>query len=131
MKEVNLFTGPMQIMVLPVSYLLLKIGLPFYIPFILNIIVVILCQVVETHYLNKWINISRRVILQQIIYPLFYMVTLSSILPVLVYLHMNSSLLRLFMVVVTSSFSVIACSYFIVLDKQARDWVKNKVKSIL
>ena len=30
MKEVNLFTGPMQIMVLPVSYLLLKIGLPFY-----------------------------------------------------------------------------------------------------
>lgn len=131
MKEVNLFTGPMQIMVLPVSYLLLKIGLPFYTPFILNIIVVVLCLVVETHYLNKWINISRRVILKQIVYPLFYMVILSSILPVLVYFYMESSLLRLFAIVATSSFSVIICSYCIVLDRQARDWIKNKIKSFL
>ena len=131
MKEVNLFTGPMQIMVLPVSYLLLKIGLPFYTPFILNIIVVVLCLVVETHYLNKWINISRKVILKQIVYPLFYMVILSSILPALVYFHMESSLLRLFVIVITSSFSVMTCSYFIVLDRQARDWVRNKIKSVL
>lgn len=131
MKEVNLFTGPLQIMVLPVSYLLLKAGLPFYTPFILNIIVVLLCLVVETHYLRKWINISRGVIVKQIIRPLFYMVILSSLLPFLVYFRMESSLVRLAAVVAVSVFSVLACSYFIVLDKEARAWVNNRIGRLM
>lgn len=131
MKEVNLFTGPLQILVLPVSYLMLKDGLPFYTPFVLNIVVVILCFIVETHYLWKWIQISRRVILVHVIYPLLKMIVFSSALPVTIYLHMPDSLSRLFILAATSLISVGACSYLFVLDKQARHWFLTKVKSVL
>lgn len=131
MKEVNLFTGPLQILVLPVSYLLLKEGLPFYTPFILNIIVVILCFVINTHYLRKWIHISRGVIFKEIIRPLFFMVVLSSVLPLLVYKGMTESLWRLFVLVGVTIVSVGICSYFFVLDAKARDWLKKKMKAIL
>ena len=56
LKNVGLFSGGILLLVLPISYYLLKIGLPPYIPFIINIIAALGDAFFELYWMRHYIK---------------------------------------------------------------------------
>lgn len=126
-KRYQAICGTIMLMILPVSYIFLKMGMHAYVVFIVHFCMEAICQVARMLLLRNLIQLSIKQYLLHIYKPIFLVVALSVVIPYIVYSNMDSCFLRLIFVGIACVISVGAMSYFFGLEKSERQFLKNKI----
>ena len=117
-------------MILPVSYICLKLGCPAYSVFIVHFAMEAIAQLARMIMLRPLIGIRLKDYFINIYRQVFLVVILSAIGPSVIYFNMPDNVLRFFVVSITSVFSVGIVAYFVGLNNNERVFVKNKAINI-
>lgn len=128
MKRISFINGTIYILVLPVSYVLLELGFDPVTPFVVNIGLLIIGCISNLITLNKYIpEFSILEFFKKVITINLIIVFLGSILPLSIYLIMNSGFLRFLFVGFTSVISVGISAFYIGIDNEIRNSIKSYV----
>ena len=131
MKLVNLTAGGALLMILPVSYVLLKLGASPVTVFMVNVIPWFLETFFELLCLKKYIGLSPLAFYKSVYCRVFPIGALMFVLPYTTYYMMSDGWLRFISVGIVSVLSSSLLIYFLGLDKNMRALVINKIRSIL
>ncbi|WP_459490673.1 MATE family efflux transporter [Aquirufa sp. ROCK-SH2] len=123
-KYINLTGGAILLMVFPISYLLLKAGLPSYVPFIVYIFGTFGEFYFDLYFLNKYINLSKNEFIGKTIIPILKVLLVSIALTASVFYAIEKSFIRFFFVCFTSSSSILLSTYFFAIDQFTRKKVE-------
>ncbi len=128
-KKYQAVCGTLLIMILPISYILLKFGMPAYSVFIVHFIMECVCQLARMMMLRPLIGLRIRNYFTHIYSKVFIVVPISAILPAIIYNMMDTSVLRFFMVGIACVASVSLVTYNFGLTANEKTFVLAKVKS--
>jgi O-antigen/teichoic acid export membrane protein len=122
--------GTILLLILPISYLCLKMGCPAYSVFIVHFLIESVTQVARMILLRPLIGLRIRDYFIYIYKPVLIVVGVSVILPSIFYYSMNSGLLRVFTVFLMCVMSIAVTAYLLGLSVNERSFVKSKVMAI-
>lgn len=131
MKLVNLTSGSALLMILPVSYVLLKFGASPVTVFIVNVIPWFLEMFFELLCLKKYIGLSPWSFYKSVYGRVFPVGVMMFVLPSLTYWMLQDGWLRFFAVCIVSVLSSSALIYSLGLNKAMRNFVVSKIKTII
>lgn len=130
MKLPNITSSLVYLMILPISYLSMRLGADPTIAYIITIVCFPIAMIFDVWILNKYIGFSKSEYYKKVVGKTIVFVAIASIIPALFHICLNATFLRLCIVTVVS----LACScpliYFKGLDDAARKVVKSKISSI-
>ena len=126
-KRYQAICGTIMLMILPVSYIFLRMGMPAYVVFIVHFCMESICQVARMLLLRNLIQVSVKQFLQNIYKPIFLVVAFSVVIPFVIYSNMGFGFLRFVLVGLVSAISVGIMSFFFGLEKTERLFFKNKL----
>lgn len=130
-KKYQAVCGTTLIMILPISYVLLKLGLPPWSVFVCHFVMECVCQLARMIMLRPLIGLRIRDYFTNVYSKIFLVVAVSVILPAIVYNIMDATVLRFFVVVVVCLASVTLFAYSLGLTPNERRFVLAKTKDIL
>ena len=130
-KKYQTICGFILLSILPISYLLLKLGCPAYSVFIVHFSMEAIAQIARMILLRPLINIKIKDYKQNIYTKVFSVTILSVILPGLLYYNLPNSVLRFFVVCIACIIGVSTVSYTIGLTKKERLFVNDKLRKIV
>jgi O-antigen/teichoic acid export membrane protein len=131
MKQTNLSVGTVFLLIVPISYILLKNGYSAETPFIIYILATPIALCFELFFLRKWTSVSIRKAIIKIFIPAIVVSGLSFIVPYITYKLIDQGIVRFFLVCVSSVFSTSICIYYIGIEKRHRIYLINKIKTYL
>lgn len=126
-KRYQVVCGSILLMILPISYVVLKLGFPAYSVFFVHFIIEIITQVARMIMLRPIIGIYIREYVKFIYMPVILVVFLSLLIPISVYLNMEATTLRFFVVCPICILSVSFVVYVFGLSGNERDFVRAKL----
>lgn len=126
-KRYQAVCGTILLMILPISYICLRFGCPAYSVFIVHFAVESITQIVRMLLLRPLIGIRMQDYLKHIYLKVSVVVTLSVILPFLVYENMDATVLRFFTVCTVCVLSVGTIVYMVGLSSSEREFIKAKI----
>lgn len=129
-KKYQAVCGTILLMILPISYVCLKLGCPAYSVFIVHFVIEAIAQVARMIMLRPLIGIRIRDYFSNVYSKVLLVVVLSVIVPFFVYENMNDTVLRFFVLCIICVLSVGIVIYTIGLSKNERIFVRAKVSSI-
>lgn len=130
-KKYQAVCGTILLLILPVSYVCLRMGCPAYSVFIVHFTMESLTQLVRMILLRPLIGIRVRDYFLNIYRQVLIVVAVSVILPAAAYLNMESGLPRFLTVGVLSVISVSASAYLLGLSANERSFVRTKAVSAI
>lgn len=130
LRNVGLFSGGILLLVLPISYFMLKFGMPPYIPFIVNIGAALGDAFFELFWMNHYIAFPMRIFYKKVYVPVFLLFSLIFVLSYGVhYILLDyNEYLRMFIVFIFSIVSSCILIYKFGLNKTMKQKI---VKSII
>lgn len=93
-RKYQAICGTILLLILPVSYLCLRLGLPAYSVFIVHFMMEFLTQIARMVLLRPLIGIRIRDYIRYIYSPVLLVITVSVILPALIYFNMEDTVMR-------------------------------------
>ena len=130
-RKYQAICGTILLMILPISYISLRLGLPAYSVFIVHFLMESLTQVVRMFLLRPLIGIRIRDYLRYIYSPVLWVIAVSVILPAFVYFNMEDTVIRFFIVGIVCVLSVSLTAYTLGLSSNERVFVKAKALGML
>ena len=130
-KIYQMVIGGILLMILPISYIVLKSGAPAYSVFVVHFCVECIAQFSRMYMLRKLIDLPLRAYFKNIYLPIILVVLISIILPIYIHTQLSEGFLRLIYVGLTSVFSVGISVFIIGLTKGERSFFINKALHIL
>jgi len=127
-KFINLTGGVALLMVLPLSYILLKLKFPAFFPFIIYIVGTLGEFYFDLYFLKKFINLSYNEFFMKTILPILKVVLISLVLPFFIYFLMDKGVIRLIIIFGTCWFSIMISTYFLAIDENTRLQIKNFIR---
>ena len=128
-RNYQLIVGGVLLMIVPLSYLALKLGGAPESVFVVHLLVAVVAQTLRLGLLRDLAGMSVGGYLRRVVVPIVCVSLLSAALPLAVYHGMEESLCRLVCVVIVSCLSVLVFSYAAGLDKREKQFVRDKIKS--
>lgn len=129
-KKYQAVCGSILLMILPISYICLKLGCPAYSVFIVHFCMEAIAQLARMIMLRPLIGIRVYDYFKNVYSRVFIVAALSIIVPLLVYESLNDTILRFFIVCIVCVLSVSAVVYTIGLSNNERVFVKEKVRAM-
>lgn len=129
-KKYQAVCGTILLMILPVSYVCLRLGCPAYSVFIVHFVMESLTQLARMFMLRPLIGIRIKDYFINIYAKVGLVVLLSVIIPFLVYRIMDDTVLRFFLMCVICVLSVGLVSYSVGLSRTERAFVRSKLDSV-
>ncbi len=126
-KVYQAVVGGLLLLILPISYIVLKMGAPAYSVFIVHFCVESVAQFARMYMLRNMIDLPLLSYVKNIYLPIMGVVALSMVLPLLVYSNMQEGFIRLLAVGMTCVLSVAMTSLFIGMTTNERTFLVNKV----
>lgn len=121
MKNYQLGSAIIILLVLPISYVLLKLGYsPVYI-YVCNIIIFILLWIVDLYLLRKIFSFSMKKYFKMVAIPCILIMLISAVFPYIVHQFMSESFLRLVIVSVVAIIAIVIISYIILLNNKEKE----------
>jgi len=120
MRIFQLTTTPVLLLILPLSYILLKLGYPVYLPFVIYVITTIMEFIIEIFLLRRWINLSGIQFLNRVIYPVIIVVLTSFPLPFFLSKILDDTYVSFFIICSLSIVNAMLSIYSFALDKSLR-----------
>ena len=122
--------GGILLTILPISYVVLKLGAPAYSVFIIHFCVESVAQFFRMNMLRSLISLPIRAYLNNIYIPVVATVVMSIILPLIVHAQLAYGWLQFFAVCFTCVISVGLSIYWIGITKYERDFLRQKVLKV-
>lgn len=130
-KVYQAVVGGILLMILPISYIVLKLGAPAYSVFIVHFCVESVAQVARMYMLRKLIDLPMKAYCRHIYLPVILVVAISCILPFYINSQLPEGLNRFLIVGAISVLSVGVTVFFIGLTKDERRFFYNKGLQLL
>lgn len=130
-KVYQIVVGGILLTILPLSYLVLKLGAPAYSVFIVHFCVESIAQFSRMYMLRKLINLPIREYLKNIYFPIIATVAVAIILPIIVHVQLENGWLRFIAVGCTCVASVGLSAFFIGFTKHERLFFWDKALRII
>lgn len=130
-KKYQIIVGGILLMIVPVSYVVLKLGGAPYSVFIVHICMSFLAFLMRLYLVRKLINYSIMMYWKNVLSRLIVVVIISVVFSLFVRTKMEPSLIRLIVVSLFSASAVLLLSYNIALLPNERALLKNKFQSII
>ena len=127
-RLVSIASGTLFLLVIPVTYVLFKMNLPYWVPFLYNFLAVFICPIIGGITLQQ--NIQDYSIKRMMIPDLlrgWTAVILVSLLTYMVKTQMSESFGRLVVICIVSTILVGLTSFFVVFPKDRRQVIKNLI----
>ena len=125
-KVYQMVVGGILLTILPISYILLKLGAPAYSVFIVHFCVETVAQFSRMFMLRKLINLPLWQYMKNIYIPIICTVAVAVILPILVRMQFEEGWLRFIVVGFTCVLSVGISAFFIGFTKNERSFFLDK-----
>lgn len=129
-RSFSFISGSIYLLVIPISYFLLKAGYSPIVPFIVNTILFVFyfaASLIMTHLLIPQFSLGR--FLFKVVFICFATLLIASIIPIYLHYCFVEGWLRFIIVVVTSTVSTALSGYFIMLNKETRQHMRGMVFS--
>lgn len=130
-KIYQMVVGGILLLILPISYVVLKLGAPAYSVFIVHFCIESVAQFSRMYMLRKLIHLPLWQYMKNIYIPIVSTVAIAIILPLVVRMQVAEGCLRFLAVGFTCVLSVGASSYFIGFTKQERVFFLDKSLRLL
>ena len=126
MKMANLTGGIVLLLVLPVSYFLLKMGNAVYSPFIVYIIAFVVTSCIELCLLRKWIKLPIMRLIKETYLPVILISICTLPISLLVNYYSKNNVISLIWVSALSMLLVLVSIYYIACSKEIRNVILKK-----
>lgn len=126
-KKYQAVCGSILLLILPISYICLKYGLPAYSVFIVHFVMEAIAQLARMIMLRPLIGIKLRDYFTNVYSKVFIVVALSVVIPLFIYKSMNDTILRFIIVCLTCFLSVVTIVYIIGLSKKEKAFICSKI----
>ena len=130
-KIYQMVVGGILLMILPISYIVLKLGAPAYSVFIVHFCVESVAQFSRMYMLRKLINLPMWQYMKNIYIPIVTTVAVAIILPIIVRMQVEEGWLRFIAVGFTCVLSVGISTFFIGFTKHERVFFLDKALRII
>ncbi|MBR6962973.1 MAG: lipopolysaccharide biosynthesis protein [Prevotella sp.] len=130
-KKYQIIISSLSYSIFLLAYLAYKIGLPPFAAYIIQLIVFLIELVVRLFLLRQMVSLPIKVYLRSVILNIFIVVIVASVLPMIVMLSMNESLLRLLIICVLSFICVLFAIYGFGLSSRERIWVNGIIRKVV
>ena len=120
MKLYQIGTSITICMILPISFLFLKLGYSPISTFIVSIVISVINQLVCLFLLKKIFPYSIKSYVKGVIVPCLLLIVLAPIVPLVIHYYLNEGVIRLIVVVITSMAITGVLSYCLVLTKSEK-----------
>lgn len=130
-KLYQVVVGSILLLILPVSYIVLKLGAPAYSVFIVHFCVECLAQIARMYILRKLINLHISDYIRNIYTPIIKVVFISSLLPILLHQQLSEGIMRFFTVSTVCVLSVGITVFMFGLTNDEKKFFINKVLKLL
>lgn len=130
-KKYQITVGGILLLILPISYIVLKLGAPAYFVFLVHLFIEITAQIARMYMLRNLIHIRMSDYIKNIYFPISITVLIAIIPPCLILFYLNEGWVRFIMVFFISLFSVGLSTFFVGLTKKERNFFKEKGLKIL
>lgn len=130
-KTYYIVCGCMLISILPISYIVLKLGAPAYCVFIVHFCIEALTQVVRLYMVRDRLKLSIRKFVANVYLRILVVTVVSAIAPYLVWMNMNEGIAEFFAVSITSVLSVLVVAFSLGFTSGERSFIVSKLKLIL
>ena len=130
-KVYQAVVGGLLLLILPISYIVLKLGAPAYSVFIVHFCVESVAQFARMYMLRNMIDLPLLSYVKNIYLPIMSVVLLSVVLPMFVYYNMQEGIIRLLAVGMTCVISVSMTSMFIGMTRNERTFLIDKSLRVL
>lgn len=126
-KKYQIVVGTILLMIVPISYFVLKMGCQPEAVFVVHLCVVILAQCARLFMIRKMIELSVIDYVKKVILRIGIVTSLSIVLPLLLHLYLQDSFINMILVCVASCLSVAICVYGLGLSGSERLKINNKI----
>ena len=123
--------GTMLILIMPISYVVLRMGCPAYSVFVVHFVVESATQMLRLLMVRQRLQMPISEYVRKVYVPVLCVLTAAAILPLLAYAALEGGFLRLAAVCAASVFSVAICTFFIGLDCDERKFCMDKAKLLV
>ena len=130
-KLYQMVVGCVLMLILPVSYIVLKLGCPAYSVFIVHLIIEGVAVFFRMYMMRKLIQLPICEYIKNIYIPVITTIMLSIIFPIVVRMQFQEGWLRFFLVGITSLISVGGSSFMIGLTPSERQFLIEKALNIV
>lgn len=125
-KKYQAVCGGVLLLILPISYIFLKLGFPAYSVFIVHFVMESITQFARMIMLRPLIGIHIKEYFKYIYIPVIIVVSSSIVIPFIVYYNMNDTISRFFILCIICAISVSVVVYTIGLSRNERIFVRSK-----
>lgn len=130
-KYFQIWSGLVTIMAVPLSYILLKLGMSVLVVYYTNLFVDFILLFVKTYLLKGKINgFSIRLFVNKVVINSFVTTVIASILPTLLWLWMADGFVRVATTCVVSVVSTMLAIYYVGCNQSERESMKNKLAAV-
>lgn len=130
-RNYQLAVGGLQMMNLPISYVLLRNGMLPEAVLIVAIIISQCCLIVRLYMLHRMIGISISEFLRKVYFNVVIVSILSAILPVILVNYLDETFLNFVIISVFSVMSTSCLIYYVGCNRKERNLIKSKIISAL
>ena len=127
-RKYQIIVSGVLLMNLPLSYLMLKIGMSFDSTFYVSISLSSIALVIRYCLLRSYVEYSVKELVLDFTIPIVILTIVSNIVPLVIYNYMEQGLFRLLIVCVTSWTSIALVSWICVLDKNEKSLLLRIIK---
>ena len=123
--------GSLMLSILPISYVVLRLGAPAYSVFIVHFCVEIITQFIRLVMVRKRLRLSIRQYLKNVYLPIITTTMVSTILPYIVWTKVGDDLGGVLVVSILCVFSVGLCAAIFGITAHERRFILAKAKTII
>jgi len=128
-KYLHIIVGTILLMIVPISYFVLKAGAPAESVFIVYLIVEIVAVIARLAIAHWQIKLPVSSFINKVIVKPTLVIILASTIPLLMRLTMADGIMRFVLVLLVGALTSICCIYLIGLDSSERKFVQEKIVS--
>ena len=130
-RTYQLIIGGILLLIVPISYVALKVGYPSETVFVVHLTVQLVAQTLAVLMTKNDIDLSFRIYLKDVILKVLLVTLMAGIIPVVLYLYLPDTLLNMVIVIAVSLLSVSTSVLFAGMNKQERLFLIEKASSIV
>lgn len=128
-KKYQVIIGSIQLMIVPISYIALRLEAPAESVFVVYLFITLIAQISRLLILKPLINLSIRKFFKKVYYPALKVFFISSIIPGIIWIKYSNSDIVFIIELFVCLLSAIICIYYIGFDREERNFIKLKIKS--
>jgi hypothetical protein len=127
-KRYESIIGVIMLLILPISYIFLKLGYPPYIVFVVHLCMECVAQIARIFITHNLIGFSVFSFLKSVIFRILSVVTVALVIPLCLFIYLDDSILSFLSVCFSSVVSCILSIYLLGLTNNERTMIVNKAK---